>query len=127
MDISLHTVQRGVATSSFDELVVRPILHDPTTIDGDDPVASSNGGQAMGYDENRAPSGDALHIVLNDALALIIQRAGRFVKDQNSRIGDQSARDRNTLTLPARETCPALPDNCVVAFRQLQYEIMRAG
>ena len=55
----------------------------------------------MSDDEDGTAFGNCTHIVLNDAFAFVIQRAGRFVENQNTRIGNQGACNRNALTLPA--------------------------
>ena len=73
------------------------------------------------------PSAISLHVLLDDALALVVERARRLVEDQDARIGDQRAGDRDALALAAREAAAALADDRVVAFRQLQDEVVRAG
>jgi hypothetical protein len=47
----------------------------------------------MSDDEDGAALGNLLHILLDDALALVIERARRFVEDQDPGIGDESAGD----------------------------------
>ena len=49
------------------------------------------------------PLAISLHVLLDDALALIVQCAGRLVEDQNARIGDERARDSDALALAAGE------------------------
>ncbi len=43
------------------------------------------------------------HVLLDDALALVVERAGRLVEDQDARIGDQGAGDGDALALAARQ------------------------
>ena len=43
------------------------------------------------------------HILLDDALAFIVERAGRLVEDQNARVRDKGAGDRDALPLAARQ------------------------
>ena len=62
-----------------------------------------------------------------DALALVVERAGRLVEDQDARIGDQRAGDGDALALAARQAAAALADDGVVAFGQLEDEVVRAG
>ena len=128
MDIArLHAVQRRVAAALADQFFVRPVFHQPATIDGDDAIAAPHGRQTMGDDEDRAPLRDALHVVLNDALTFVVQRTGGLVEDQNARIGHQRPGDGDALTLAARKPGAAFADDRVIAFRQLQYEIVGAG
>jgi hypothetical protein len=95
----LHAVQRRIATTFRDQLLVCPILNKPASINGYDAIASPYGRQTVGYDEDRTPLSDALHIVLNDALAFVIQRARGFVEDQDARVSYQRPRNGDTLTL----------------------------
>ena len=80
---------------------MRAILDQSTAIDGNDPVTSTDCREPVSDDKNRAPLGDALHVVLDDAFAFVVERAGRFVKDQNARIGHKGARNGDALALPA--------------------------
>jgi hypothetical protein len=52
----------------------------------------------MSDDEDGAALGNLLHILLDDALALVIERARRFVEDQDPGIGDESAGDSLSAT-----------------------------
>ena len=61
------------------------------------------------------------------ALALVVERAGRLVEDQDARIGDQRAGDGDALALAARQAAAALADDGVVALGQLEDEVVGAG
>jgi hypothetical protein len=52
-------------------------------------------------DEDRPTLGDLPHVVLDDALALVIERTGCLVEDQDAWIGDESPGDGNALALTA--------------------------
>ena len=47
-----------------------------------------------------------------------VHRRGRVVEDEDARVDEQRACDRNALPLTARERDPALADERVVAVRQ---------
>ncbi len=96
-------------------------------VDGDDAVAAADGREPVRDDEHRSPAADLLHALLDDALALVIERARRLVENEDARIGDERARDRQPLLLAAREAAAALADDRVVALRQLEDEVVRAG
>ena len=81
----------------------------------------------MGDDENRAPFGDLRHVLLDDPLAFIIERARGLVEDQNTRLAQERARNRDALALAARKAAAAFADDRVVALRQLEDEVMSAG
>ena len=127
MDPRLQEMQVGVAAVRADEVVVRAVFHDASALDRDDAVGAAHRREAMGDDEDRAPLRNAPHVVLDDPLALVIERARRLVEDQDARIGDEGARDGDALALAAGEIAAALADDRVVAFRQLQDEVVRAG
>ena len=57
--------------------------------------------QAMRNDEHGAAMRDLRHILLDDPLALVVERTRRLVEDEDARIGDERAGDRNPLPLPA--------------------------
>ena len=116
MDIRLHPMKRCIATAFVDQLVVRSILHQPAAIDGDDAIASAHGGQAVGDDEDGAALGDARHVVLNDALALVVERTGGFVEDEDTRVADQRTRNRQALTLATGEGTAVLAHRGIVPF-----------
>ena len=75
----------------------------------DDAVGAPHGREPVRDDEHRAPLGDLAHVLLDDALALVIERARRLVEDQDARIGDQRARDGDALALAARQLAPRSP------------------
>src|SRR5579872_3389365 len=101
MNTGLQTVELGVRPAQPDQFVVGPVLDQPAAIERDDAVGAPYRGQAVGDDEHRPAPRDVLHVVLNNTLALVIERAGRLVEDQDARIGDERAGDRNALTLAA--------------------------
>ena len=64
---------------------------------------------------------------LDDPLALVIERRGRLVEDQDRRIGGERAGDGDPLALAAGEIGAALLDHRVVALRQLVDEFVSPG
>jgi hypothetical protein len=85
------------------------VLDEAAALDGDDAVGAAHGREAMGDDQHGAALRDLAHVLLDDALALIVERAGRLVEDQDARIGDERARDGDALTLPAGEAAERSP------------------
>ena len=90
-----------------------PCFDDAAFFDGDDPVAVPDGGKTVRDDEHRAAMHNPLHVVLNDALAFIIERAGGFIENQDARIHDQRARNGDALALAAGKVGAALADTSV--------------
>src|SRR6185312_7976249 len=124
MESRLHHVQGGVAALAADQLVVRAVLDDLALLDGDDAIGAPHGRQAVRDHDHRAVLGDRRHVVLDRALALIVERAGRLVEDQDARIIEQRPRDRDALSLAARQGVAALADHGVVALGHAEDEVV---
>ena len=90
------------------------ILDDATAIDGDDAVGLTHCGKSVGDHEDRAALADPAHIVVDDALALIVERAGRLVKDQNAGVCNQGAGNCDSLPLTARKAAASLADDRIL-------------
>src|SRR5882724_4350157 len=127
MQPRLYLVKGGVTSRLIYQLVVGSIFDEPPGLDGDDAVGMPHGRQAMGDDQHRPPGGDFPHIALDDVLALVVEGAGGFIEDQDSRVCHQRPRDRDPLALPARKARTALADDGVVSVRQAGDEFMGAG
>ena len=56
-----------------------------------------------------------------------VDRGGRVVEDQDPRVDDERARDREPLALAARERDAALADHRLVAVGQPLDELVRLG
>src|SRR5262249_29373777 len=106
MDACLQTVQRRIAAASPDQVIMGAVLGQTTAVDRDEAVASPHGGQPMRDDEDRAALGKPRHVLLDDALALIVECARRLVEDQDARVSNESARDGKTLALAAPQAPP---------------------
>ena len=78
-------------------------------LDADDPVAIAHRGETMRNNEHRAVLHDTFHVDLNHALALVIERAGRFVEDEDRRVRRQRPRYGDPLTLSAGQVGGDLP------------------
>ena len=96
-------------------------------LDADDAVAGAHGGSRWAMMITVRPCTICAHVVLDDALALVVERAGRLVEDQDARVGGERAGDGDALALAAGEVGAALLDHRVVAVRQLGDELVGAG
>jgi hypothetical protein len=106
---------------------VGSVLDKAPAFNGDDPIGLTHRRETMRDDQHRPARGDLPHVALDDVLALVVERAGRLVKDQDSGIGDERPGDRDPLALPARQARAALADDGVVPVRQLENEFVGAG
>src|SRR4051812_46606127 len=114
METRLHSVQRGVAAAAAQQLIVRAVLDDAAAFERDDPVGTGDRGKPMRDDHYGATLGDPPHVLRNDALALVSERAGGFVENQNAWIADQRPGDGDALALSAGQRAAALADYRVV-------------
>src|ERR1700732_1670127 len=111
----------------MDQFVVGAIFDDASTLDRKNAISPAHCGKPMGDNENGTAFADSAHVVLDDALALVIERAGGLVENQNAGIGHQGTGNSDALPLTARETAPTLADDGVVALGKFENELMRAG
>src|SRR3954469_20210850 len=81
----------------------------------------------MRDDERGAVAHDALDGLLNQLLCLGVNRAGRFVKDQQRRVEGERACKRDELFLPDGKTRATLTHFGLVAFVQTLYETVRVN
>src|SRR5437762_2044105 len=91
-------------------------------LDRDDAIRRAHSRQSVRDDQHGAPRGDLFHVVLNDALALVIERARCFIENKDARIGDERACNGDSLALTTGEGRAALADDRIVSFAQLQDE-----
>src|SRR5262249_35384142 len=76
MEASLQAMQRRIAAAGLDQCVVAAILDQAAAIERHDAVRRPHGREAVRDHQHRPPARDLLHVLLNDALALIVERAG---------------------------------------------------
>ena len=72
--------------------------------------------QAVGDDDRRAAGQQPAQALLDAALGVQVDVRGRLVEDQDPRVGDQRAGERDQLALAGRELHAALADLGVVAL-----------
>ena len=80
------------------------VFHQAAALERDDAIRCPHGREPVRDDQNCPPLGNLFHVLLNDALALIIQGARRLIEDQNARVGDECAGDSNALALATGES-----------------------
>ena len=100
------------------------LVDDPSPVQDDDPLGEMQRRLAM-RDEQRGPvRHHPTERIVNRGLDPSVDRARRVVEDQDARVIENRARERDPLTLPAREREPALTDRGVISPRQLLDELV---
>src|SRR5262245_53305702 len=122
----LQLMEVRVAAVAGDQLGVRALLDDATALDHDDAIRDAGGGEAMRDDEGRAPARGAVERLDQRVLGRGVEARGRLVEDQDRRVADDRARDRDALLLAARQGRAALGHRRVPALRQLGDQARRA-
>ncbi len=97
------------------------------TVEDDDGVSAANGREAVRDDERGAVHHQVGQRFLHQQLGLGIEGRGGFVQHQNRRVLQQRPRDRNPLTLTARQALAALADRGLVPVGEPFDEVMRVG
>jgi hypothetical protein len=111
MDACLQEVELRVAAVRVEQIVVAAVLDDAAGLQSDDAVGGPHRRQAVRNDEDGPVRCDLLHVLLNGPLALIVERARRFVEDEDARVGDEGPGYRDALPLAAGEARSALADD----------------
>ena len=104
---------------------MRAALDDLSVVNDQDHIRTADGGQAVRNDEGRASGHHLFDGVLDQPLCDRIDRAGRFVKDENTRVGQQRARKRQQLLFAGGEAVAALADVGIIAVRQTRNNRIR--
>jgi hypothetical protein len=85
-----------------------------------------HGREPVGDDDRRATVEERVEGALHHRLAGEVERARRLVEDEDRRIREEGARERDELPLARREPAAARVDIGVVPLRELLDEAVRA-
>ena len=119
--------ESAVDLASFQQLLVFPDRRDLAPLEHEDRVRIHQGGQPVGYDDHRPPLGDPADVFVDDRLAVRIESAGGFVKDQDLGVENEGSRDRESLALAARQVRRPLVDVRLVTAGKPVDEFLGAG
>ena len=109
------------------ELAGFAVFHQPPAFKRYDPVRLPQSGESVSDYENRTPRADPPHILVDNTLALLIERARCFIEDQNARIVNEGSGNGDALALAAGKQRPAFTDRRFISIRQIDNEVVRAG
>src|SRR3954447_23676956 len=118
-------VDLAVDLALRDQVVVRPARGDPAAIEDDELVGARDPRKAVGDDDRRPVLRGRLRPERDLRLGRRVGRRRRGVEDQDARLEEEGARDRDPLALPAGERDAALADHGVVAIREPLDEVVR--
>ena len=113
----LRVMQSAVHAADRDEFLMRALLGDALFRDDDDAVRILDRRESMGNDERRAALRQLGQRLLNRRFGLRIQRRCRLIENENRRILQEHARNREALLLPAGELDAALSDDRIQSLR----------
>ena len=128
--------KRDVPPSRFHEFVVRALLDDPRALsrvlEDADSRRVPNRAQSVRDDDSGSPRRvavreEAVERRLHELLALVVERGGGLVKEQDARFADDRPRDGDPLLLPAAHEAAADAHLRVVPVRHRGDESVRVG
>src|SRR5262245_30565454 len=108
--VGLLVPEIAVDVAAIEELVVAPHVDHAAAVEDEDAVRRHQRGQPVRDDDHRPARRDAREVGVDDRLAFGVEGAGRLVEDEDARIDDQGAGDRQALPLAAREVGRTLID-----------------
>ena len=109
----------GVDADAGHQLVVGAFFHNRAVLDHDDAVKIADGAQTVRDDDRRAVFHKLVERLLNVSLTHAVQRARRFVQDQNRRVFEHGAGDRHALAFTAGKLDAAFADERLIALGKL--------
>ena len=121
----LQAEERGIAAAAAQQIVVEAALDDLAALDHQNGVGMHDGVQAMGDHDGGAVLAEMVDRLLHGFFGFRIERSSRFIEQDDRRVLDQRAGDRNALALAAGELQAVLADRRVVALREIGDEVVR--
>ena len=111
----LELVEVGIEPLPLQKLHVRPPLDDPPAVHHHDQVAVEHRREPMRDDQRGAAAREPVEGVADQRLALGVERRGRLVEEQDRRVAQDGAGDREALALAAGELARRRRNRRVVA------------
>ncbi|MFO0671754.1 MAG: hypothetical protein U0235_19335 [Polyangiaceae bacterium] len=125
MRAKLRVHQPRVDAVLLEELFVRALLDELSFVHHEDAIGVDDGREAVRHDDARAREG--LQLLLHLELGVGVERARRLVEEQDGRVIDERAREREPLPLTAGERRAAGDHRGVVAEGHLGDVLVDAG
>ena len=109
------------------QLVVGSTFDDPSLFQYHDAVRIFYGRKAVRNDKSRPALHEPVHTLLHQRFRSGIDGGGRFVQNQDGRIGDRRPRNREQLALPLAEVGAIPGQHRLIAVRQPADKPVRVG
>ncbi len=119
-------VERRVEPSRLHELVVRALLDDLSVLEHDDQVGVADRRESVRDDERGAVGEQQPQGRVDLSFGADVDRRGRLVEDQDSRICQERPRERDELSLAEREAGSAFLQLRLVTVLELLDEVVGA-
>ena len=111
--------QFAVNAVPLQERLWRAVLDDLALLQNDDAIEIAHRRQAVGDGNDGAAAHQAAQRLADQLLGFAIQRRGGLVEQQQRRVLQEGARNRDPLPLPAGQAQPAISHDRVQPLRQL--------
>ena len=95
----LGTVEPGIHTVGVQQVVVCAHLRDAACVEDDEPVGAAERREPMGDGDRRPPGHQPVDRCLDDRLSLSVDTRRSLVENQNPRIDEEGAGNREPLSL----------------------------
>ena len=97
---------------------MRAVLDDAATVDHQDLIGATDGGESVCDDDRRPPDEGGLQRSLHGRLGLAVEVRGGLVEHDDPRGLQQQARERDALLLSAGQPMASIADHRVQPVRQ---------
>src|SRR6266536_6241974 len=104
-EVARELTERAVGRQ---QLALGAALDDAPPLHDEDLVGAADSGEAVSDDQRRSATEEAVERTLDQDLRRPVDVRSRLVEDQDSRVCEQGARDRDQLALACGEACAAL-------------------
>src|SRR6185437_1189960 len=123
----LQVVEPPVGAGGGVELIVASGFDHPAGLQHQNAVGVADGREAVGDDQHGAVLHQVGERALHQQLALVVERAGGLIKDENGGVLVQGAGNGNTLALAAGKAQAALAQQRIVGLRHGGDELVGQG
>ncbi len=120
----LAQVQVVIETAFLQQLLVAALLHDFAVVDHHHVVGIADGAQAVGNHKTGSALHQAQQRFLDARLGARVHAAGGLIQDQDGRVGQDGAGDRQQLALSLAQVAGAFCEQGLVTLRQLADKVI---